>query len=125
MWKRNNTEIVKPRKIDSIEASWILRLLAFFFSSRRRHTRWNCDWSSECALPILLRPHVDEMDVETVDLGEEVRQRLEPRLALAPVVVAGPVARQLLGGRKADPLRVVADRFSLGQIGRASCRERE
>src|SRR3989338_5668644 len=23
-----------------------------FFSSRRRHTRWNCDWSSECALPI-------------------------------------------------------------------------
>src|SRR5438309_5098539 len=24
----------------------------FFFSSRRRHTRWNCDWSSTCALPI-------------------------------------------------------------------------
>src|SRR5689334_25210298 len=22
-------------------------------SSRRRHTRWNCDWSSDCALPIL------------------------------------------------------------------------
>src|SRR5689334_12176911 len=21
--------------------------LAFFFSSRRRHTRWNCDWSSD------------------------------------------------------------------------------
>src|SRR5690625_7268510 len=25
----------------------------FFFSSRRRHTRWPRDWSSECALPIL------------------------------------------------------------------------
>src|SRR5256886_9443236 len=24
----------------------------FFFSSRRRHTRFDCDWSSECALPI-------------------------------------------------------------------------
>src|SRR5260221_2141036 len=24
----------------------------FFFSSRRRHTRSLCDWSSECALPI-------------------------------------------------------------------------
>src|SRR5690348_4955070 len=24
----------------------------FFFSSRRRHTRWTGDWSSECALPI-------------------------------------------------------------------------
>src|SRR5438309_29091 len=25
----------------------------FFFSSRRRHTRWNCDWVQTCALPIL------------------------------------------------------------------------
>src|SRR5689334_24386052 len=23
------------------------RMLSFFFSSRRRHTRWNCDWSSD------------------------------------------------------------------------------
>src|SRR5689334_23913829 len=22
-------------------------LVCFFFSSRRRHTRWNCDWSSD------------------------------------------------------------------------------
>src|SRR5690625_7693441 len=27
----------------------------FFFSSRRRHTRWPRDWSSDVALPILLR----------------------------------------------------------------------
>src|SRR3989338_2120481 len=26
--------------------------LLFFFSSRRRHTRWNCDWIQTCALPI-------------------------------------------------------------------------
>src|SRR6266581_7805110 len=26
--------------------------LIFFFSSRRRHTRLTCDWSSDCALPI-------------------------------------------------------------------------
>src|SRR5689334_24826273 len=31
----------------------------FFFSSRRRHTRWNCDWSS---------------DVCSSDLGEPVQQ---------------------------------------------------
>src|SRR6266568_6482682 len=24
----------------------------FFFSSRRRHTIWNCDWVQTCALPI-------------------------------------------------------------------------
>src|SRR5690625_1679144 len=27
----------------------------FFFSSRRRHTRWPRDWSSACALPIFYR----------------------------------------------------------------------
>src|SRR5438270_9056195 len=26
--------------------------MLFFFSSRRRHTRFDCDWSSACALPI-------------------------------------------------------------------------
>src|SRR2546426_8218620 len=27
-------------------------IVSFFFSSRRRHTRLQGDWSSECALPI-------------------------------------------------------------------------
>src|SRR6266481_6511884 len=28
--------------------------LLFFFSSRRRHTRWNCDWSSdECSSDLM------------------------------------------------------------------------
>src|SRR5690242_21450035 len=29
----------------------------FFFSSRRRHTRLTCDWSSDCALPICVLIH--------------------------------------------------------------------
>src|SRR5438309_3994342 len=35
------------------------RHMVFFFSSRRRHTRWNCDWSSDvCSsdLDLDLRP---------------------------------------------------------------------
>src|SRR6266481_1267508 len=29
----------------------------FFFSSRRRHTRWNCDWSSDvCSSDLLVWP---------------------------------------------------------------------
>src|SRR5579862_2008730 len=28
----------------------------FFFSSRRRHTRWNCDWSSDVCSSDLNRP---------------------------------------------------------------------
>src|SRR5438309_4165030 len=30
-------------------------VMFFFFSSRRRHTRWNCDWSSDvCSSDLLL-----------------------------------------------------------------------
>src|SRR5689334_25108628 len=29
--------------------------LFFFFSSRRRHTRWNCDWSSDVCSSDLIR----------------------------------------------------------------------
>src|SRR6516164_11769708 len=31
-------------------------LLHFFFSSRRRHTRWNCDWSSDVGSSDLATP---------------------------------------------------------------------
>src|SRR6267143_6128849 len=42
----------------------------FFFSSRRRHTRWNCDWSSDVCSSDLNQPGVlepakrDQHDVE-------------------------------------------------------------
>ena len=45
---------------------------------------------------LVLRTHVDEVDVEPVDLGDELRQGVELRLALAPVVVRRPVAREVL-----------------------------
>src|SRR5438876_3448010 len=37
-------------------------LVCFFFSSRRRHTRWNCNWRSDvCSsdLPTAIAPGVD------------------------------------------------------------------
>ena len=40
---------------------------------------------------LVLRLHVDEVDVEAVDLGEEVGKGVQPRLAFAPVVFVGPV----------------------------------
>ena len=45
---------------------------------------------------LMLRLHVDEVDVEAVDLGDEVRQRLQMRLALAPIVFRSPVLDELL-----------------------------
>src|SRR5438309_6372939 len=34
----------------------------FFFSSRRRHTRWNCDWSSDVCSSDLARCHTHKYD---------------------------------------------------------------
>src|SRR6267143_4254367 len=31
-------------------------MVRFFFSSRRRHTRWNCDWSSDVCSSDLAQP---------------------------------------------------------------------
>src|SRR6266481_6454283 len=40
-----------------------VRARSFFFSSRRRHTRWNCDWSSDvCSSDLpFLRARVEEV----------------------------------------------------------------
>ena len=65
------------------------------------------------------RADVDEVDVQPVDLGHEVRQGVQPRLAPAPVVVGRPVARELLHGRELHALRVVVDRLALGPPGGA------
>src|SRR5689334_25343940 len=61
--------------------------LFFFFSSRRRHTRWNCDWSSDVCSSDLPRldlanprlvdrsvpgPHVGDDFVEPVHLELEL-----------------------------------------------------
>ncbi len=62
---------------------------------------------------LVRRPHVDEVDVRPVDLGRELLERVELRLGLAPVVVGGPVARELLHRRQPDALR--------RDLGRAPC----
>jgi hypothetical protein len=61
---------------------------------------------------------VDEMDVQPVDLGHEVRQGVQFPLARAPVVVGRPVAYELLHHHEPHALRVVGDRLALGPPGR-------
>src|SRR6266568_314244 len=41
----------------------------FFFSSRRRHTRWNCDWSSDVCSSDLCQPSYG-MSVRTFEIVE-------------------------------------------------------
>src|SRR5689334_24492830 len=60
--------------------------LWFFFSSRRRHTRWNCDWSSDvCSSDLDVRGHGALVDDEVrlahqriavLHVAREFRQRV-------------------------------------------------
>src|SRR6266568_937617 len=60
---------------------WICKWVRdFFFSSRRRHTRWNCDWSSDvCSSDLQFedietypKPIQDPLPIYRAGHGEEV-----------------------------------------------------
>src|SRR5690554_7712396 len=78
---------------------------AFFFSSRRRHTRCGRDWSSDVCSSDLGNL------ADVVDAGGDL-QRLKLLLGQAHLAAYGPRQR-------GDALRVPHV-----EIGRASCRER-
>src|ERR1044072_7843881 len=59
------------------------------------------------------------MDVEPVDLGDEIRQRVEPRFDLAPVMLCRPMARELLHRGELDALRCVRNLLPLRPYRRA------
>src|SRR5690242_21591372 len=97
----------------------------FFFSSRRRHTRLTCDWSS------------DVCSSDLVDVGASAglnlfcdRYRLDYGSAGATGPVGAPVRIEceVLGGdppiAPAPPEIVERSGLDLDQIGRASGRER-
>src|SRR6267143_4297485 len=49
----------------------------FFFSSRRRHTRWNCDWSSDvCSSDLDGGPAIHAWDIAGLQVGVDVRGTL-------------------------------------------------
>ena len=66
---------------------------------------------------LVLRADVDEVDVQPVDLGHEVRQGVQLRLAPAPVVVCRPVAGEFLHRRQLHALRMICDEFLVGPAG--------
>jgi hypothetical protein len=61
---------------------------------------------------------VDEVDVDPVDLGRELGERVEVRLGLAPVVVGLPVARERLQRRQLHALRPIFDQLLAGPARR-------
>ena len=58
------------------------------------------------------------MDIEPVDLGDEVRQGFELRLALSPIVLCGPVLGEFPDSRELYALSCVRDRFPFRKLCR-------
>src|SRR5690606_39348509 len=86
------------------------QLVRFFFSSRRRHTRFSRDWSSDvCSSDLRVTRRTGALSYARQGIGV---------LLIALVLI--PFYR-LLEGRETG----LAGRATIGQIGRASCRERE
>src|SRR2546430_10236608 len=86
----------------------------FFFSSRRRHTRFDCDWSSDVCSSDLL-PLVKKDDREHVEHG---------CFAIGPDFPEHSVGwyRRTFDIPKSDLGKRISVEFD--EIGRASCRER-
>src|SRR6266568_7714705 len=72
----------------------------FFFSSRRRHTRWNCDWSSD----------VCSSDLPAELLAEAVLAESDPNVAgalrWALARTGGDGVASLAAGLESDDARV-------------------
>ncbi len=60
---------------------------------------------------------MDEMNVQPVDLGEEIRQGVYLRLAFAPVVLCRPILCELLHRRELHALCVARNLFAVGPFG--------
>src|SRR5260370_8678146 len=75
----------------------ILDLLCFFFSSRRRHTRFKCDWSSDVCSSDLTRSPRTEPAVGIAVRGDRVAHRLRRAAAHQPLEPA-PLQHPAVGG---------------------------
>src|SRR2546427_8019456 len=100
-----------------ITSSWlfyVFHCFFFFFSSRRRHTRFDCDWSSDvCSSDLVAIPQ----DFPPFgSLGTDLK------LQGYDIDMAALVAQEL--GVKVELVPVTSTNRIPFQIGRASCRER-
>src|SRR5690606_40018123 len=92
-------------------------LFCFFFSSRRRHTRFSRDWSSDvCSSDLGFRGEA----LPSIGSVARLSMRSRPR-------GADSAAEIVVDGGRVSPVRPVAANHGTMvevQIGRASCRER-
>src|SRR2546430_3544120 len=93
----------------------ISHCVIFFFSSRRRHTRFDCDWSSDVCSSDLLRTVAVNILADQLDFSKALREQLS--------YLADNFVRRA-ATLTATRVRDYAVCTKLIKIGRASCRER-
>src|SRR5215831_10025401 len=65
---------------------------------------------------LMFRTNMNEMNVEPVDFGHKLRQRVQRRLALSPVIIFRPIAREVLHHRERHALRIVGNVSRSGHL---------
>src|SRR2546430_10247048 len=100
-------------QLERVRAAAVQRV-TFFFSSRRRHTRFDCDWSSDvCSSDLVVNNRGNSLSIVDEAARAVVGVRRIPRNVSSATL--DPEAGLLYLALKS------ADRV---EIGRASCRER-
>src|SRR5690606_39931656 len=93
----------------------------FFFSSRRRHTRFSRDWSSDVCSSDLQR---FRRPFEVIDYAELMRTHVPPPEYFEIDYLIGPEAIEQRQLERLKKRAQAAYRVPFFQIGRASCRGR-
>src|SRR5690606_40681162 len=94
--------------------------------SRRRHTRFSRDWSSDvCSSDLGVVSEELELAPDHRDRRAELVSRVVDEATLRGKRLLEPVEHLVEGPGEATDLVVTFHWYPLAQIGRASCRERE
>ena len=62
----------------------------------------------------MFRTDMNEVDGESIDGGDKLRQGIQFRLALAPVVLCRPIACEFLNRRELYTLRLISNSLPFG-----------
>src|SRR3989475_7017206 len=76
----------------------------FFFSSRRRHTRFDCDWSSDvCSSDLLFVYFLVALDRRQIERDQEILEQVldDPDLVVQPMITLDQVQGRPIGLREA------------------------
>src|SRR5688572_31195204 len=88
----------------------------FFFSSRRRHTRFDCDWSSDVCS--------SDLGFAAASAGDVNGDGYDDVIVGAPTYDEGLVDAGKVWVYHGSPSGLLASAGATVKIGRASCRER-